>query len=304
MKDSMLTEEEWFTLDDISINEENTDRLYCISVDAPERQFIIGENIAVPTKNSDSGREEDAAKAEAAMIIGSVARLGRAAGVHLCIATQRPDAKLIAGETKANLGARICCGTVGSTASSMILDSGEGTRIRSNPKGRIYVQIFSHGDHAQGFFADNDWLDNYFQDKGLNPDGSPLSKPKSRLAKIADMSEFEGADLDAREGVDNKAAIEKIRSEEQAGIYRDSSEDDDDEPMSDDDYEEIDPDLIEELFSGAEDIETEEDTPAPPQNEENRPALMGKPGKSKNHRHEDDWDTGMDELMNLQEEDD
>lgn len=62
--------EEWFTLDDIVLmeEEESSDKLYCISVDSPERQFLIGE-IGVPTHNTDEAKEADALKGEAIMII-------------------------------------------------------------------------------------------------------------------------------------------------------------------------------------------------------------------------------------------
>lgn len=83
--------EEWFTIDEIE-ETDSTDKLYCISVDSEEKQFLIGE-MGVPTHNTDEAKEADELKGEAVMIIGSIARLGRASGVHLAIATQRPDAK-------------------------------------------------------------------------------------------------------------------------------------------------------------------------------------------------------------------
>lgn len=237
-----------------------------------------GELLSPSGIKSDEGKEEDALKAEASLIIGSIARLGRAAGVHLVIATQRPDAKLIAGETKAQLGARVCCGAVDGTASSMILDSPEGTRIRPHPKGRIYVKIFSQGNHAQGFFAPNDWLDGYFESRGLNPDGTLKTKRQSKLAKIADMSEFEGADLDAREGVDNHGIIEEMRRAEEDD-YDEDEELDDNEQDSD---------------------ETQSNNNA----QDGRPDLTAKSGRSKTHRHEDDWDREMDDIFDLQDDED
>ena len=64
--------EEWCTLDDITLmdKEESKDKLYCISVDSPEKQFLIGE-IGVPTHNTDEAKIADELKGESIMIIVS-----------------------------------------------------------------------------------------------------------------------------------------------------------------------------------------------------------------------------------------
>ena len=279
-----MTEEIWYTLDDIKIETENVETLYCITVDSPDKQFLVGD-IGVPSHNSEEGKAEDALKGEASMIIGSIARLGRAAGVHLVIATQRPDAKIIAGETKANLGVRVNCGRTDSNASQMILGNGEGGRVKANPRGRLYLRIYGSGDHGQGFFASPDWIDEYLASKGLNPDGTPLTEKKSRLANVADMSQFEGADLDAREGVDNTTAIEKIREEEASEEFSSVMEVDEDQD-----------DNSSEDWSFEVDDEAD-DTSSPSAGKLGRPELTNGAEKgNKWARPEDDWD---DELANL-----
>lgn len=293
----MLEEEVWYTLDEI-IESENDDTLYCIEVDAPEKQFLIGE-IGVPTHNTDEGKEDDSLKGEAQMIIGSIARLGRAAGTHIVLATQRPDAKLIPGETKANLGVRINCGHTNSTASSMILDSGEGTRVKGTPRGRLYVSIHGRGDHAQGFFASPSWIDEYLASQGMNPDGSPISQPKSRLAKLTDISQFEDGDLDEKSGVDNTSIIEKIRDEESDDKYDQISkllEDDD----SDD--EDIDFDSLlngeDDEFGESSEVEVEEEVEPDYIGNLGRPDLKGDTSDTdKFHRPEDDWDSELEALI-------
>lgn len=59
-----------------------------------------GEAASPTGSKTDEGKEQDAMKGEIQMIVGSIARLGRAAGVHLVVATQRPDAKMLPGEVK------------------------------------------------------------------------------------------------------------------------------------------------------------------------------------------------------------
>ena len=49
---------------------------------------------------------------ECNILIGSIARLGRAAGVHLVAAVQRPDASIVGGEVRANFDHRIVAGHV------------------------------------------------------------------------------------------------------------------------------------------------------------------------------------------------
>lgn len=55
-------------------------------------------------------------------LIISISALGRAAWIHLIIATQRPDVKIISGVIKANIGARICFATASQIDSKIILD--------------------------------------------------------------------------------------------------------------------------------------------------------------------------------------
>ena len=280
------SDEQWFEIESLTSIEDESDlqELYCLRVASDDSQFLCSENF-IPTHNTDEGKEQDQLKGEASMIIGSIARLGRAAGVHLIIATQRPDATLIAGETKANLGVRINCGRTNSTASSMILESGEGSRVKANPRGRLYLQIYGRGDHGQGFFADQSWIDNYLASQGLNPDGSPLNQKQSRLAKLTDFgSEFgEGADLDGKAGIDNSEVIEKIRQEEASRGGAPASDDFDDE----DDW----------GFDESDETAAGDDEDDAPKKDDGWGGLELGKGEKKGGRPEDDWDDDLDSLI-------
>ena len=61
-------------------------------------------------------------KKEAERIINTIASLGRSAGIHIIAATQRPSAKVITGELKANLPTKIALSVANNTDSRVILD--------------------------------------------------------------------------------------------------------------------------------------------------------------------------------------
>jgi hypothetical protein len=284
-----LLQEEWFTLDDIQ-PVECQQELYCIAVDSPAKQFLAGR-LGIPTHNTEEGKAEDELKGEATMIIGSIARLGRAAGVHLIVATQRPDAAILPGEVKANLGVRINCGRTDTNASSMILGTSDGVRVKANPRGRLFVRIYGNGDHGQGFFAQPSWIDEYLAKHGQNPDGSPIAQPRSKLANITDFDELSEGGLDAHSGVDNESAIQKIRDEERQREISLGNADEEEEA----DGEEAD----EFEFEDVED--EDESTPESDKADEapsDRPDLStGGVDPAKFHRPEEDWDSDLDELI-------
>lgn len=280
-------QEEWYTLEDIT-ESDSQDELVCIAVDSPDKQFLAGD-IGVPTHNTEEGKNEDALKGEAAMIIGSVARLGRAAGVHLVIATQRPDATLIAGETKANLHVRINAGRTDSNASSMILGNAEGTRVKSNPRGRLYIKIHGDGNHGHGFFAPgNGWMDDYLAEHGQNPDGTPLSQQRSQFVKQADFDGMAESDLDSESGINNEAVLQRMREEERrAGIAADPDSDDGDwGDIYEDDDDSPTPD-----FAPASTEVDDGDMERPDLNVQSNKKPMWE-------RPEDDWDSELEDLIN------
>lgn len=67
-------------------------------------------------------KERKAVRDEAADALGSLARLGRAPGVHLLAAAQRPDARVLSGELRNNLRARLLLGEALRAEVQMVLD--------------------------------------------------------------------------------------------------------------------------------------------------------------------------------------
>jgi hypothetical protein len=109
--------------------------------------LLAPENI-----KSDEGKERDAMHARCTVLIGSLARLGRAAGVHLILASQRPDAAVIPGEIRNNLDARIACSRMDMTPSLMVLDSDHATRLPLI-KGRSVLRLGGEIKEYQAYFV-------------------------------------------------------------------------------------------------------------------------------------------------------
>ena len=84
-----------------------------------------------------------------------IARQGRAFGIHLILATQRPDANLIPGQIRTNLGCRIC-GRADNILSQIILDStAAADQIPKESRGRF---LLHDGTLFQGYWFDEDTL--------------------------------------------------------------------------------------------------------------------------------------------------
>jgi S-DNA-T family DNA segregation ATPase FtsK/SpoIIIE len=54
-------------------------------------------------------------------LVGRLAAKGRAAGIHLVLATQRPDRQIVAGLTKANLPMKVCLRVANATNAQIVL---------------------------------------------------------------------------------------------------------------------------------------------------------------------------------------
>lgn len=81
--------------------------------------------------------------------LSTLARLGRAFGIHLVLATQRPDANIVRGQIKNNMNLRIC-GKADQVLSQIILDNtSASTEIRGYQKGRF---IMDDGTVFQGYW--------------------------------------------------------------------------------------------------------------------------------------------------------
>ena len=88
----------------IPVNKNQVKRVF--SDDLGGSLLLILDEVAellTPCGNkSEAGREEDEMKSECVMLIQSITQLGRSAGIHMLLATQRNDTKIIPGVIQNN----------------------------------------------------------------------------------------------------------------------------------------------------------------------------------------------------------
>lgn len=84
--------------------------------------------------------------------LSTLARLSRAMGIHLILCTQRPEADLLKGQIKSNLGYRIC-GRADEVLSRMILDNTSAAEMISATDQGMFLT--NTGVLFKGFFIDD-----------------------------------------------------------------------------------------------------------------------------------------------------
>lgn len=138
---------------------------YCILLMIDEATMFLGAS----GSKTEEGKAEDAMKGEASDLVGKILRLGRASGIHMLIAMQRPDATVLRGEFKANMDVRLAAGRMDSTPSAMVLDSGEAVNL-PGIRGRGLIRVGGSLTTFQGYFAPQDWIDDFIL---KNPNAEP-----------------------------------------------------------------------------------------------------------------------------------
>ena len=119
--------------------------------DLPRYIFACDEVAEVLDKTG-LNKEQKEQVAQVESRLATIARQGRAFGIHLILATQRPDANILAGQIKNNLDCRIC-GRADNVLSQIILDSTDAAdRIPKTSRGRF---LLHDGTVFQAFLFDD-----------------------------------------------------------------------------------------------------------------------------------------------------
>ena len=120
-----------------------------------QRILIVFDEVAECFDKSGLSSIEKKNIAEMEHKVATIARLGRAFGIHLILGLQRPDANVLTGQIKSNIDLRLC-GRCDDTLSMIVLDNTDAAReIRNGDIGRF---MSTDGRLIQGF---------YFEDKDI-----------------------------------------------------------------------------------------------------------------------------------------
>ena len=115
----------------LSIFTSNLDEFYMIRVGS------LGDIAAVDKTGVDNARKKQIGQLETRL--STIARQGRAFGIHLILATQRPDADILNGQIRNNLDCRIC-GRADAILSQIILGNGDAAeKIPKHARGRFLL---------------------------------------------------------------------------------------------------------------------------------------------------------------------
>jgi DNA segregation ATPase FtsK/SpoIIIE-like protein len=116
----------------------------------PFHSIMIMVDEASMLLKKEGASTETALHNKAYELLQDIARLGRAAGMHLSLASQAPfDSSFISGEFKNNIDVRIAMGRHSATNSVLILDNNEATKIDSSVRGRAVVRIANETHRIQ-----------------------------------------------------------------------------------------------------------------------------------------------------------
>jgi hypothetical protein len=115
------------------------------------RIFLLVDELAELTDRKSCPRDERDMLDQIIGLTSSIARLCRASGIHLILATQRPDANVVPGQIKTNVTGRLCGYMKDKTGYQIIIDHVPKTRI-PDPRewrGRFIYSLGVDDTHIQ-----------------------------------------------------------------------------------------------------------------------------------------------------------
>ena len=131
----------------------------------PRWVVVCDELARLTIGNAGETREERASRERTTALLCDIARLGRAAGVHLVVCTQRPDADAVPGQLKANLAGTVAFRVRNEANSRILLDCDraallpcrEGRAIWQDHQMEEFQAIYLNSDECLRMIEDR-WL--------------------------------------------------------------------------------------------------------------------------------------------------
>jgi S-DNA-T family DNA segregation ATPase FtsK/SpoIIIE len=120
-----------------------------------KRIIVVCDEIAEVLDKTGLDKESKAEVTKIESMLSTIARQGRAFGVHLILATQRPDSEVLKGQIKNNIDFRIC-GKADKVLSQIILDNPDGAE--KIPKDKQGIFLTNTGVLFKAYyFDDSEW---------------------------------------------------------------------------------------------------------------------------------------------------
>jgi S-DNA-T family DNA segregation ATPase FtsK/SpoIIIE len=118
------------------------------------RIILIADEVAEMLDKTGLSKEEKQIYSEIEGYLGTLARLARATGINMIMATQRPDARVLPGQIKNNLPIRISGRMVDPQASEMVLGSNKAADL-SDTRGRFMYAVGADIVEFQAFMFED-----------------------------------------------------------------------------------------------------------------------------------------------------
>ena len=118
----------------------NIDHYNAVTGENVQRYIFACDELAQMLDKTGLTKEQKETMIKIEGLLGTIARQGRAFGIHLILATQRPDSTILNGQIKNNINCRIC-GRADNVLSMIILDKTDAADlIPEDAQGRFILQ--------------------------------------------------------------------------------------------------------------------------------------------------------------------
>ena len=168
--------------------------------------------------------------------LGSIARLGRAAGVHLALACQRASGSTISTDLKNNIQQSVLLGGFDSGASTLMFEKDISNLAKPEIKGRAFMQSGNDIKEVQTYFTqpEKDWV--FDENQKLTYMNPEFQKQKyGKVLTESEVNELLGPEGFIVQKQKTEDEISRVEEEDQdTALEEDISEDDFDNELEDD----------------------------------------------------------------------